>query len=386
MAKAHTLAYNNVTQLYWPTLPEVVKVRIADISYELAQRGVTRWGWREATDDWQRITQSDDVDLVDIVTPNDTHAEIAIDAARNGKHLFCEKPLAPDVASAQAMLSAVEAAGVNHHVNFTYRGWPAVRLAKQLIEEGRIGRPMHFRGWFLQDYALDATLPRVWRMQRSRAGAGSIGDVGSHVIDLARHLVGEVERVLARSHTFIRQRPAAVDTGEAQFRAAKGAAGAGLEDVDVDDATDLLMEFTSGAIGTIQTNWTASGHKIDLGFEVGGDRGAVRMNWQHANELEFYSADDPSESVGFRSIVIGPEHPAAGAFWSVAGQQLGYHDAVLIAVHEVLESVASGKRAGPNFLDGLRACEIVDAALRSSQTGGWENVPHFQPATSRKSG
>lgn len=374
MAKAHTLAYNNVSSLYWPQLPSVQKVRIADVSKDLAQRGADRWGWGEAVDDWRRITQAEDIDLVDVVTPNDTHAEIVLDAASNGKHIFCEKPLAQDRHAARAMTEAVIAAGVQHQVCFTYRGWPAVRLAKKLIAEGRIGKPMHFRGWFLQDYALDATLPRVWRLQRSRAGAGSIGDVGSHVIDLARYLVGDIDGVFARSRTFIDQRPPAVDTGESAFSSAQSVSSGGLEQVDVDDATDLLLEFQSGALGVIQTNWVASGHKLDLGFEVGGDRGAVRLSWQHSNELELYSADDPADSGGFRSIIVGPLHPGAEAFWSVAGQQMGYQDAVLIAVHDLLHAVDSGQPASPDFVDGLRVCEVIDAALASAETGQWMTV------------
>jgi levoglucosan dehydrogenase len=383
VAKAHTLAYDNVHTLYWPHLPPLEKLRIADVSAELAQRGAQRLGWDEGVDDWRRVTRADDIDLVDIVTPNDTHAEIAIDAAQHGKHLFCEKPLAVDAAAARAMAEAVQKAGVINQVCFTYRSWPGVQLARKLIDEGRIGQVKHFRAWFLQDYALDASLPLVWRMQRDRAGAGKLADGGSHLLDIARYLVGDVDRVLARLKTFITERPAAIDKGEAVFRGRDAQSTGELVPVGIEDAADVLLEFEGGAIGVIQTSWVASGHKLDLGFEIGGDRGAIRLSWQRSNELEYYSADDGDETQGFRTIVLGPRHPGAAPFWSVAGQQLGMNDAFLIAVGDLLGAVAEERPATPDFVDGLRACEIVDAALESGDSERWVDVvrmPVLAPA------
>jgi predicted dehydrogenase len=383
VAKAHTLAYNNVYTLGWPELPRVEKRRIADVSEELAVRGAQRLGWSEGVGDWRRVTRAEDVDLVDIVTPNDTHAEIAIDAAQHGKHLFCEKPLAVDAASALAMVEAAQKAGVVNQVCFTYRSWPGVQLARKLIEDGRIGRVKHFRAYFLQDYALDASMPLVWRLQRSRAGAGKLADGGSHLLDIARYLVGDVDRVFARLKTFITERPAAVDLGEAVFRADDAQSTGQLVPVDIEDHADVLLEFDGGAVGVIQTSWVASGHKLDLGFEVGGDRGALRLSWQRSNELEYYSADDDRETQGFRTIVLGPPHPGAAPFWSVAGQQLGMNDAFLIAVGDLVRAVAQERPAKPDFLDGLRACEIVDAALRSAEEERWiavERAASLQPA------
>lgn len=376
MNRAHTMAYNNAPSLY-PSLPAVRKVRLADVTQELADAGARRWGYGEGVVDWRRITQADDVDLVDVVTPNDVHAEIAIDAARHGKHVLCEKPLAHTADAAREMYEAVTAAGVVHRVGFVYRSWPAVMLAKRLIDEGRIGRVMRFQAHFLQDYALDASLPLVWRLQRERSGGGSIGDVGSHLIDLARYLVGDVERVFARCKTFIPQRPpVAGGPGEAAFRSDATAPvdPATLLDVDVDDAADVLCEFAGGAIGVIQTNWVASGHKIDLAFEVCGDRGSLRFSWQHGNELQVYFADDADDVQGYRTVVSGPQHPGGAEFWPTVGQGFGYSDAFLIACGELLGSVATGRSQSPDFLDGLRACEIVEAALRSDEEQRWVDV------------
>lgn len=385
MARAHTMGFNNAPSVYWPQLPAITKVRLADIDAGLAEQAAVRWGWREATTDWRHITQADDVDLVDIVTPNDVHAEIAIDAARHGKHVFCEKPLAHTAEAAAEMYRAVVDAGVTHQINFIYRKWPAVVYARELIASGRLGKVMHFRAHFLQDYALDPFMPRTWRMQRARSGGGSFGDVGSHIVDLARYLVGEdIVRVMARSRTFIGARPAPAAPSEAAFVREGGASGERLP-VDVDDATDVLFDFAGGALGVLQTNWVASGHKIDIALEVGGDQGSVRFSWQHGNELEVFldaEADGPNQ--GYRTVVIGPAHPGGEAFWPVAGQGLGYSDAFLIACRDLLTSVIKGTPAAPDFLEGLRACEVVEAALRSDEERAWVDVPRFElPSSGR---
>lgn len=385
MARAHTMAFNNAPSVYWPDLPTVEKIRLIDVDMGLAQSAADRWGWADAGTDWRAVTQADDVDLVDIVTPNDLHAEIAIDAASNGKHVLCEKPLAHSAAAAAQMCRAAVEAGVVNQVNFIYRKWPAVMLARQLIERGEIGRVMHFRAHFLQDYALDGSLPRGWRMQRSRAGGGSLGDVGSHLVDLARHLVGEeIVRVCARTKTVIEKRPPVPALGEAAFESSHPTQRPEeLLPVDVDDVADVMFDFASGALGVLQTNWVASGHKIDLAFEVGGENGSLRFSWQHGNELEVYLNTDETLQ-GYRTIVLGPTHPGGRGFWPVAGQGLGYSDAFLIAWHDLLGALREQTPASPDFLDGLRACEVVEAALASADSGGWVDVVRAEmPAAAR---
>ncbi len=380
MAKAHSLAYTAAPGLYWPRLPELEKTRMAGLTTELAREGAERWGWREHSADWRTVTDADDIDLVDIVTPNDNHAEIAIAAARNGKSILCEKPLAHDVEHARAMYDAVRTAGVVNQVAFVYRSWPAMQFARQLVAEGRLGRLLHFDGWFHQDYALDETLPAVWRLQRSRAGAGSIGDVGSHVIDLGRYLVGEYTRVLARSRTLIRERPTAVETGSSAFHAIDAVTEQAMTKVDVDDATDVFCEFDNGAVGTLRTNWVATGHKLDFGFELVGDRGTVRFSWERLNELEYYSRDDDEATVGFKRVILGPKHPGGEPFWPVPGAGLGYGDSITIALQELLEAIRDQRPATPDFLDGLRCSEVIDAVVRSSDGGSWTTVDRYSPA------
>ena len=376
IAKFHSLAYNNLSIMYNPSLPRVERTRLFDVTSDLAAAGAVQLGWQESTDDWRNITRADDIDLVDIVAPNYAHAEIAIDAARHGKHIFCEKPLAHDVSSALQMAKAVHQAGCIHQVGFVYRMWPAVAFAKELIDAGKIGRILHFHSRFLHDYGLDPSLPMSWRFESRKAGAGSIGDIGSHAIDIARYLVGDIVRVFARSHTFIRKRlipPAGItntfrrDEGEIHDLSEYGT-------VDVDDATDMLVEFEDGTMGNFETNWAAAGHENELSFEVSGERGAIKFSWRHANELLVQLADDPENLNGFRTVIIGPMHPDAESFGPVPGLGMGYTDAFYIAIREIVTSISRAKTAIPNFIDGLRACEVVDAAVRSADSEKWEEV------------
>ena len=376
IAKFHSLAYNNLSVMYNAALPGVERIRLFDVTSELAAAGASRLGWQGATDDWRNITRADDIDLVDIVAPNYAHAEIAIDAARHGKHIFCEKPLAHDVASARRMVEAVRQGGCVHQVGFVYRMWPAVAFAKELIDTGKIGRILHFHSRFLHDYGLDPSLPMSWRFESRKAGAGSIGDIGSHAIDIARYLVGDIVRVFARSSTFIRKRLIAPPGLSNAFRRydSETADISEFRTVDVDDATDMLVEFEDGTVGNLETNWAAAGHENELSFEVSGDRGAIKFSWRHANELLVYSVDDPENLNGFRTVIIGPMHPEAESFGPVPGLGMGYGDAFLVALREMVESISCSRTASPNFLDGLRACEVVDAAVRSSASAEWEDV------------
>jgi predicted dehydrogenase len=294
------------------------------------------------------------------VTPNFAHAEIAIDAARHGKHVLCEKPLAHSLAAAQEMYRAVRDAAVLSQVGFVFRKWPAMQLAKRLIDEGHIGTPLQLRAHYFHDYALDPAFPVSWRLQHRTSGGGSVADLGSHLFDLGRYLLGDVDRVLCRSRTIVPRRPDP-ETGE-------------LVDVDVDDASDVLVEFAGGASGVIETNWMAAGYKTDLAFEVAGDRGSVQFSWERNGELRYYDAGDADHVQGFRTIIVGPQHAGADGFWPVPGQGLGYGDAFVILVRDLLAALGGGAPPTPTFLDGLRAAEIVAAAQASADSGAWTSV------------
>jgi levoglucosan dehydrogenase len=359
IARLHTLAYRSVSAFYGDAVPRVELVRIADIAPGAAEAAATRLGWQDSTTDWREVTQAEDIDLVDIATPNDAHAEIAIDAARHAKAILCEKPLAATVGAAREMASVIEEARVTNQVGFVFRKWPAVELAKKLIEDGRLGDLLSFRGHYFHDYALDPEMPISWRMQRERAGAGALGDIGSHILDLAHYLVGNIDRVMARTTTLITERPTP---------------SGGRAEVDVDDAADLLLDFDGGATGSIHVNWASAGYKTEIGFDLAGTRGALRFRWQHSNELEFYSCEDPTDIQGFRPVIIGPEHPKADIFWPVPGLGIGYSDGFVLSVSEILSALKTGRHAQPDFAHGLRISEVIDAALHSAETGAWQFV------------
>lgn len=359
MARTHSLGYRNAVSLLGPEAPPIEFSRVADVNASLAEGVAKNFGWAEATGDAMDVVSADDIDLVDIVTPNSTHAELAVAAAESGKHVLCEKPLADRVEAARTMHRAVDQAGVVNQVGFVFRKWPAMGLARQLVEAGELGQILHFRGHYFHDYALDPALDMGWRVRRETAGAGSIGDLGSHLIDLARYLVGDVSRVHARTRVIWPRRPML---------------GSDSSVVDVDDAADVLLEFESGATGILQTNWMAAGYKTDIAFEALGDKGALRFTWRRNGELQFYSHKDPARLQGFRTIHVGPEHPGAERFWPVAGQGLGYGDAFTILIGDLLRSIRNQEAAAPSFLDGLRAAEFVDAAQRSAKEQSWVAV------------
>lgn len=359
VARAHTIAFASLAPVLGGRAPSIVRQRIADVDPERARDASVALEWGSWTADWREVVEAADIDLVDIVTPNDSHAEIAVAAARAGKGVICEKPLASEPRSARAMCAAATEAGVLNVVAFVYRNWPAMALAKRLVDQGGVGEITRFRGAFLHDWALDPEVPIGWRFSRVRAGAGALGDIGSHLIDLARFMAGDVRRVMARSATLISERPAEVIGGRAG--------------VDVDDLTDLWIEFHSGATGCLELNWASCGSKTDIRFEIVGTRGAIRFSWDRPWELSYYSESDHHELKGFRQIVLGPHHPGADLFWPVAGHGLGWADAFTLLLCRALAPDAS-RGPAPSFADGLATAEVVAAAQRSAIDETWEEV------------
>lgn len=375
MAKLHSLAFRNLPALNWPETPRIELVRIADVNATLAEDAANRWGWSSSSDDWKAITRADDIDIVDVATPNGTHEEIVADAFAHGKHVLCEKPLSTDAETAARMLDAARASGKVHMVNFTYRNWPAIRQAKDVIESGRIGKIRYFEGHFFQDYNNDDQIPLSWRFLKKPAGAGAAGDIGSHILDLARYLVGDVKRLTGMTRTFIPERPLPGKPDQ------KGR-------VEVDDLMMTMMEFDNGATGTVHASWALPGFKNDVFFTVVGDRGALRFSWERSNELHFYSEEDPQDLNGYRQVLIGGIHPGADLFWfpkvsgsrgqGTPGQGLGYGETFVLNARQLITSVLRNESPSPNFEDGLRCCELIDAALKASETGTWVDVPRLR--------
>ncbi len=366
MARTYSFALSTVRGLA-PDLPAVDLRRMADLDPEQGERTARAWGWSELSRDWRDVTRAKDVDLVLVLTPNDSHAEISLDAFAQGKHVLCEKPLAHTLEAARAMYQAAAASGRAHQVGFVYRKWPGPAFARQLIAGGELGEIVHYRGHFFHDYGLDPAMPVTWRLQKAVSGGGSGTDIGSHVIDMARHLAGEIAGVFASSRTHFGRRPL-------PGRPAESAA------VDVDEITDMLVEFESGASGTLQTSWLAGGHKMDIGFAVHGTRGSVEYTSERPTEIRLYRTSDPARESGFRTIPIGPPHPGAELFWPVAGMAISFGEGFVIALRDLLASIAADRPATPSFLDGLRAAEVVAAAQTSSQNRAWQRVERLDAA------
>ena len=355
MGKIHSIAYRNAAMLFGSEVPGVDAALVTDFDAALADRAVRDWGWGKAVPTWEEVTASGQVDVVDICTPNDNHVDIALDALARGKHVLCEKPLALDGDGSFRLCEAARDSGRVTQVGFVYRQWPAVATARKLIDEGAIGEVRTARAQFLLDYNSNPDVPMGWRFDKVRAGSGALGDVGSHCIDLLQHLAGPISQVAARMQTFVPQR--------------RGLDG-NLVDVTVDDQTEILADFESGASGTILASWAGTGHKCDLGFEVIGSRGSVSFSWQRSNELHFFDSTDPEDRQGFRTILVGPAHPGADGIHTVAAQGLGYTDAFTIAARNTLRNLAAGTvLSGPTFVDGLRVAEVTDAVIAAAASG-----------------
>jgi predicted dehydrogenase len=364
MGAAHSQAWRTAPHFFdLPLRPQLTvlagrdAVRVADAAERL--------GWSSVETDWRRVLERDDVDLVDVCTPGDTHAEIAIAALEAGKHVLCEKPLANTVAEAEAMAEAAARAatrGVRSMVGFTYRRVPAIGLARELVAQGRLGEIRHVRAQYLQDWIADPTAPMSWRLQKERAGSGALGDIGAHIVDLTQHITGQrLTGVSALLETFVKERPLPASEGSLS-----GVAGQGTGSVTVDDAAVFLGRFDGGALATFEATRFALGRKNAIRIEVNGSRGSLAFDFEDMNVLHFYDGDEPAATAGFRRIVVTePEHPYVGAWWP-AGHGLGYEHGFTHQVVDLVTAIAKGEDPTPSFADGLQVQRVLDAVERSA--------------------
>jgi predicted dehydrogenase len=373
MGKAHSLAYAAMPMFFWPAPALPVRRTIAEATESLAEEASRRFGFQRYTGDWRTVVEDPEIDVVDIATPNHLHAEIAIAAAKAGKHIISEKPLARTSEEARAMYEAVTEAGVVHMVAFNYRRTPAVALAKKFIDEGAIGTITNFRGTYLQDWSADPDSPLSWRFQKAIAGSGALGDIATHVIDIARYLVGDFAQVNALLSTFIHDRP--LQSGGADSlgttRGGDGPRGA----VDVDDEVMTMIRFRSGAVGSIEATRNGYGRNNYITFEVHGTKGSIVFNYERRDELQVAFADDPADRRGFRTIYTGPAHPNGSALWPIPALGIGYGETKIIEAHDFFTAITEGSEASPNFRDGYQTALIDDAIVRSGETGVWVDVP-----------
>lgn len=370
MGKAHSLSYAGMPMFFWPAPGIPYRKTVVDVTEELAKEAAQRFGYENYTANWRDVIEDPSIDIVDIVTPNDSHAEIAIAAAKAGKHIICEKPLARNAEEAKKMWDAVREAGVKHMVAFNYRRTPAVALAKKYIEEGRIGKILNFRGTYLQDWSADPNSPLSWRFQKKVAGSGALGDIGTHVIDFARYLVGEISEVMAITKTWVPERP--IQTGGVdKLGTVKGQADTPKGVVDVDDEFSTLLKFENGAIGSIEATRNAWGRNNFLTFEIHGEKGSLYFNYERRDELQVCFADDPSDSKGFRTVYTGPAHPYGEGLWPIPALGIGYGETKIVEIYDFLKSIVEDTEVSPNFYDGYRIAVICDAILESAEKGMW---------------
>jgi predicted dehydrogenase len=323
------------------------------------------------------VVEDPAIDVVDIATPNHLHAEIAIAAARAGKHIISEKPLARTTEEAKAMLDAVVEAGVVHMVAFNYRRTPAIALAKKFIDEGAIGSITNFRGTYLQDWSADPDSPLSWRFQKKIAGSGALGDIATHVIDIARYLVGEFSQVNALLSTFIHDRALQQDGADSLGAARTGGGARGP--VDVSDEVMTLIRFADGAVGSIEATRNGHGRNNYITFEVHGTKGSIVFNYERRDELQVAFADDPADRRGFRTIYTGPAHPNGAALWPIPALGIGYGETKIIEAHDFFTAIVEGGEVSPNFVGGYQTALIDDAIVDSSDRGAWVAVPSATP-------
>ncbi|WHY71908.1 Gfo/Idh/MocA family protein [Fictibacillus enclensis] len=373
MGKAHALAYAGMPMFFWPAPAVPHRHTIVDVTEELAKNAAMKLGFDHYETDWRKVVNDPEIDVIDIVTPNHTHAEIAIAAAKAGKHIICEKPLALGAEQAKEMLDAVNEAGVKHMVAFNYRRTPAVALAKKYIEEGRIGKILSFRGTYLQDWSADPESPLSWRFQKKIAGSGALGDIGTHVVDFARYLVGEITDVNAVTKTWIPERP--VQTGGTDSLGnVKGGADVPKSPVDVDDEFITMVKFDQGAIGTIEATRNAWGRNNYLTFEIHGEKGSLAFNYERRDELQVCFSDDPGDAKGFRTVYTGPNHPYGEGLWPIPALGIGYGETKIIETYDFFKSITEDTVVSPNFHDGYKIEAIADAILQSAENSQWVTV------------
>jgi predicted dehydrogenase len=373
MGKAHSLAYVAMPMFFWPAPAIPVRKTIVDVSDSIAAEAAQRFGFEKSTSDWRSVVEDPEIDIIDIATPNHLHAEIAIAAAAAGKHIISEKPLARNGDEAKTMYDAVKNAGIVHMVAFNYRRTPAVALAKKYIVEGAIGDILNFRGTYLQDWSADPDGPLSWRFQKSIAGSGSLGDIGTHVVDMARFLCGEITQVNTQLKTWVKTRPLQAG-GVDKLGASTKDSTAPRGEVDVDDEVLSLLEFQNGAIGSLEATRNAHGRNNFLTFEIHGTLGSIYFNYERRDELQVAFASDQADRKGFRTVYTGPAHPYGEGLWPIPALGIGYGETKIIETYDFVKAIMEGGEVSPNFKDGYQINLIADAMAASSQSRSWTSV------------
>jgi predicted dehydrogenase len=364
MGRTHSNGYKRVGDFFPALAYRPVLKAVCSRNAEKVKAFAEQWGYESTETEWKKLIARDDIDAVDICTPNDFHAEIAIAAAAAGKMILCEKPLARNLAESQTMVDAIEKAGVKNTVWYNYRRLPAVTLAKQIIDSGKIGRIFHYRANFLQDWTINANLPQggegLWRMDASVAGSGVLGDLLSHCIDTAMWLNSGIKDVTAMTETFIKERVHQL-TGKVQ-------------EVTIDDACSFICHFNNGSLGLFESTRYARGHKALYTFEINGANASIRWDLHDLNRLEYFDNADESNVKGWRSIhVTDGDHPYMDKWW-VPGLGIGYEHSFVHQVADFLNSLETGKPCSPTFTEAHQTQKVCEAVLESAKSGTWKST------------
>jgi predicted dehydrogenase len=373
MGKAHSNAWRQAPH-FFPLPANLEMHTVCGRNPDGVKEAARQLGWANTSTDWRAVVQNPEIDIIDINTPNDSHAQIAIAAARAGKHVLCEKPLALTVRQCEAMLEAVKKAKVVHMVCHNYRRIPAIAQAKKMIEEGALGKIYHYYARYAQDWIVDPDFPLVWRLKKGVSGSGAHGDINAHIIDLARYLVGEFREVCGLMHTFIKQRPVEEASGKGSGLGGKG--GRKMGKVTVDDAAMFLGRFKNGALANLEATRFALGRKNHIEIEINGSQGSLHFDFEDMNRLKFFNNQDPGDRQGFRDILVtqpGGTHPYAGNWWP-PGHIIGYEHTFVHTVADFVQAVARGKPVQPTFEDGLINERVLAAVEESARKRQWISV------------
>lgn len=359
MGKAHTNAYKKMPYMMYPPPATPKLLAICGRNEEAVSEAARRYGYESYYTDWREMLKDDRIQLFDNGGPNNLHAEPCIEAVKAGKHVFCEKPLARNAEEAKKMWDAVRQAGVKHMCAFNYRFIPAIRQIKLLMDEGALGEIYHFRLRYLQEWIAEPDFAMGWRLKKEICGSGALGDLGSHVFDLARFLVGEPKRVSGILKTFITERPSAEDPNK-------------KEKVDVDDAFEAVVEFENGAVGTLEASRFCHGRRNHQALEINGSKGSIAFNLERLNELEVYWKGGRKETMGFTDVLVTEIHHPFWEHWWPHGHIIGWEHSFVHEVHHLLDAIANDKDIAPygaTFEDGYKCAVIGDAVAQSSETG-----------------
>lgn len=360
IGRCHAIAYAQASTVF-ALKGEIVREMVAEVNPEVAKKQAALLGFTRSTGDWRELVADPNIDVVDICAPNFLHKEMALEAIRHGKHVYSEKPLALDVADAEEMVQAAEAAGVKTLVGFNYMKNPTSQLAQEIIARGEIGDVIHFYGTHNEDYLANPDTPLDWHCQKALAGLGALGDLAAHIVNMAHFLVGNISEVSGDMLTVIKQRPDPKDPSQ-------------LRDVENEDQASALLRFANGAHGVIETSRIACGSKMGLTYVVTGTKGTIRYTQERMAELELYIHDDPAGRQGFKTILTGPAHPDYANFCISAGHGIGFNDQKTVEIRDLINGIAANDRMWPDFAEGLQVSKVLEAIAVSAMERRWMTV------------